>query len=136
MKLQHLKKQGYLAYPLPNNVRSELLDLFPPKYDRVVAHHVTYEFDVPSSAINQVPQHLWSPTIVVVGYQDINGVEALVVEVEGTTIRKDGKIYHITWSLSPGKKPMESNAMLSQHNYIILPTTKHYSFVSTIQFFN
>ena len=137
MKLKHLnEREGYLAYPLPDNVRKELLEMFPPQHERVVAHHITYQFGVLPSAINRVPQYLWSPLIWVVGHQNKEGVEVLVVEVEGAIERSDGKIYHITWSLAPGIKPMQSNLILAQHGYVNLPTTKHYSFISTLQFFN
>jgi hypothetical protein len=36
-------------------------------------------------------------------------VEALVVELNGSTKRPDGNTYHITWSLAEGRKPVESN---------------------------
>jgi hypothetical protein len=42
------------------------------------------------------------------------GVQALVVEIDGSVTRPDGSIYHITWSLdrAAGRKPLESNAVL------------------------
>ncbi|WP_434083261.1 hypothetical protein, partial [Escherichia coli] len=56
----------------------------------------------------------------IVGYaNDSEGLEALVVEVDGTVDRTDGKIYHCTWSLdrSKGFKPADSNKLVSQRNW-------------------
>ena len=47
---------------------------------------------------------------VVVGVADDGaGVQALVVEIGGTTRRPDGSTYHVTWSLGPGRRTVESN---------------------------
>jgi len=63
--------------------------------------------------------------IKVVGYvDDGEGLEALVVSVNGSTERPDGKIYHITWSLNEGRKPVESNDLLAKKVYTLtMPTT-------------
>ena len=37
------------------------------------------------------------------------GVQALVVEIGGTTRRPDGSTYHVTWSLGPGRRAVEGN---------------------------
>jgi hypothetical protein len=58
---------------------------------------------------------------------DKNGLQALLVSVDGETVRPDGGIYHITWSLDPDRlippfmrgedgavpyEPKHSNAMI------------------------
>jgi hypothetical protein len=43
---------------------------------------------------------------------DGDSLECLVLELDGTTDRPDGSIYHITWSLGPGRKARESNDVL------------------------
>jgi hypothetical protein len=45
---------------------------------------------------------------------DGEGVEALVVSLGGTTDRPDGSTYHITWSLSPGRRAKESNDVIAK----------------------
>jgi hypothetical protein len=45
------------------------------------------------------------------------GVQALVVEIGGTARRPDGSTYHITWSLRPGRRPVESNDVIREHGW-------------------
>jgi hypothetical protein len=50
---------------------------------------------------------------VVIGRADDGrGVEALVVAINGTTMRWDGGTYHVTWSLAPGREAKESNDVI------------------------
>jgi len=104
-------KKGYSAYVLDDASRSSLLGLYQPKYSKIVAHHVTYAFG--TSSLDDLPP---AGSYEVVGYADSeDGLEALVVEVNGTTEREDGSIYHITWSLDPDKyKPVDSNKLLKK----------------------
>ena len=101
-------RKGYTGWVLTEATRKTLLEMFPPKYDKVVAHHITFAFnvteeDVPPEAIASV-----------VGYRDsFDGLEVLVVEVNGSTERDDGSVYHITWSLDPDMyTPKDSNKLL------------------------
>lgn len=54
---------------------------------------------------------------------DGNGLEALVVEIGGTTDRPDGSTYHITWSLDRkrGRRPVQSNEVLARLGWEALP---------------
>lgn len=45
---------------------------------------------------------------------DGRGVEAMVVQIDGSTGRPDGSTYHITWSLQPGRKAVESNDVIAK----------------------
>lgn len=111
----------YTAYVLTDQTRNELLGRFPPKFPKVIAHHVTYEFGVPADS--ELPA---DAEIKVVGYvQDVEGLEALVVTVDGENRKPDGKFYHITWSLNPDKfKPVDSNTLVSaKRSTMILPIT-------------
>lgn len=45
------------------------------------------------------------------------GVQALVVEIGGTTARGDGSHFHITWSLAPGRAAKESNDVIGQRGW-------------------
>jgi hypothetical protein len=116
MKIKELMEK-YTAYTINDESRDALLLKFPPKYEKVIAHHVTNEFGVPKTT--QCPQHA---KIKIVGYLDSkDGLETLVVSVNGTTTRPDGKLYHITWSLDPTKySPKDSNELLHNKKYTII----------------
>ena len=47
-------------------------------------------------------------------WDDEMGVQAVEVELDGSSLRPDGKKYHITWSLDPSKgaKAVMSNKLL------------------------
>lgn len=108
------KRPLYNAYVLTSDCRNKLLTLFPPSYPaRVVAHHVTVQFgnvtaeDIPTGS-----------EIKIVGRLDTSdGLEALVVSVDGEVDRPDGSVYHITWSLDNGYKPADSNKMIKKLGY-------------------
>jgi len=93
--------------------REHLLALFPPAYARVVAHHVT--LGLGSEAALPLPTA--AEGAVVGSTDDGAGVQALVVEIAGTTDRPDGSTYHITWSLRGGREAVESNAVLRSRGW-------------------
>jgi len=92
------------GWKLPKEDREQLLKRFPPKYDEVIADHVTLRVGG-----NQLPP---TPEARVVGRAEDENLECLVVELDGTTDRPDGSTYHITWSLGAGRKEVESNDVL------------------------
>jgi hypothetical protein len=102
--------KGYLGWALPREIRDTLLEKFPPAYPTVVAHHCTAQFGVDSST----PLPTESSGTVVGVADDNNGVQALVLSIGGSTTRPDGRTYHITWSLNPGRKPVESNDVIKR----------------------
>ncbi len=95
------------GWKLPQTERELLLQRFPPRYDNVVADHVTLR--VGATAETPLPR---KPEASIVGRADDGSLECLVVELDGTTDRPDGSTYHITWSLGPGRKARESNDVL------------------------
>lgn len=107
----------YTAYVLDQASRDILEKKFPPKYPKFVGHHVTVQFGVPADTEAPAPAQLK-----VVGYVDSDdGLEALVVSVNGSSARPDGKLYHITWSLNPDKyKPVDSNTLLKAKRFTII----------------
>ena len=110
----------YTSYELTPKSKKFLLNKFPPKHEKHIGTHVTHEFGVKKET-NTPP----TANVIVVGYQnDPNGIEALIVSVNGNTTRPDGGVYHITWSLDPEKfKPVDSNNLISRLNYkLVLPT--------------
>ena len=93
--------------------RQELLLQFEPRYGNVVADHVTLAAKVRKNAA--LPG---CATAEIVGRADDGeGVEALVVSIGGTTERPDGSIYHITWSLGPGRRAKESNDVIKARGW-------------------
>jgi hypothetical protein len=96
------------GWKLPREERETLLQRFPPRYDNVIADHVTLRV----GATPETPLPLKPEARIVGRADDGESLECLVVELDGTTDRPDGSTYHITWSLSPGRKARESNDVL------------------------
>lgn len=112
----------YSAYQLDSKEREGLLKQFPPRYRRVVADHITVRFGGNQLPLPEIPQKAE-----IIGMADDgNGLQALIVQINGNLTRQDGSIYHITWSLDPNKqtpseldstpdqtyKPVHSNALI------------------------
>ena len=106
------KPGSVIGWILDPDQRRALLERFPPRYAKVVAHHVTLKTDA---------QHEPLPADVkasIVGRADDGqGVEAMVVTIDGTTDRPDGSTYHITWSLGDGRRARESNDVLKERGW-------------------
>lgn len=101
-----------LGWKLDLSGRAELLARFPPVYAETVADHVTF------GRKSKAPAMPVAGRATVVGRADDGrGVEALVVEVNGTTGRWDGGTYHVTWSLGPGRKAKESNEVIAAQGW-------------------
>ncbi len=99
------------GWKLPQVERDLLLRRFPPRYANIVADHVTLR--VGATATTPLPKK--PETSRVVGLADDGqGLECLVVELDGTTDRPDGSTYHITWSLGPDRRARESNDLLRE----------------------
>jgi hypothetical protein len=97
-----------IGWKLPGDERSALLERFPPRYENVIADHVT--LSVGATRETPLPN---KPEARIVGHaNDGHSLECLVVEINGTTDRPDSSTYHITWSLSPGRHARESNDVL------------------------
>lgn len=96
------------GWKLDRAQRAELLQQFPPRYGNVVADHVTLSVKTARDAPLPEERH----GEIVGRADDGRGVEAMAVRIDGTTDRPDGSIYHITWSLGPGRKAKESNDVL------------------------
>ncbi|MBA3676593.1 MAG: hypothetical protein H0W74_04225 [Sphingosinicella sp.] len=97
-----------IGWKLDPNQRKELLQQFPPQFSEIVADHVTLAAKVAGNA--ELPTETYGE--IVGRIDDGEGVEAMIVEIDGTSDRPDGSIFHITWSLSPGRQARESNEMI------------------------
>ena len=102
-------------YVLDEQSRQKLIAKFPPKYPNFIGHHVTVDIGKDISLPKQA-------VLKVTGYVDSgDGLEVLVVTVDGTTRRQDGGMYHITWSLDPTKyKPKNSNDLVKSKEYTLI----------------
>lgn len=100
--------KGYTALKLTDTGRSDLLRAFPAQFANAVAHHVTLAFGVGEDA--SLPD---VDSVDVVGHAIGDGVQAVVVAVNGDTSRDDGGTLHVTVSLDDGHKPVESNAVIA-----------------------
>jgi hypothetical protein len=102
------------GWKLPRHARERLLERFQPKYENVIADHVTLR--VGASAETPLPPKPDGARIVGRA-DDGHSLEYLVVEMNGTTDRPDGSTYHITWSLGPGRTARESNDVLRDRGW-------------------
>jgi hypothetical protein len=105
-----------IGWKLDRDQRKELLQQFPPRYANVDADHVTLRTRVASDAL--LPDETLGE--IVGRADDGRGVEALVVAIAGTADRPDGSVYHITWSLEPGREARESNDVLAGRDWASL----------------
>ena len=101
------------GWKLSHDERERLLERFPPKYGAAIADHVTLR----TGATPETPLPRNAEARVVGRTDDGSSLEALVVELDGTTDRPDGSTYHITWSLGPGRKARESNDVLRDRGW-------------------
>jgi hypothetical protein len=101
------------GWKVDRNQRKELLQQFPARYANVVADHVTLKAKVSGSA--PIPEAVVGE--IVGRADDGNGVEAMVVSIDGSTDRPDGSTWHITWSLADGRKAKESNDVIRERGW-------------------
>ena len=105
----------FIGWELDERDRAALLARFPPVYPDVVADHVT----LASGASADTPIPAEREGIVVGRADDGAGVEALVVEISGTTERPDGGTYHLTWSIdrARGREMKHSNDVIRERGW-------------------
>jgi hypothetical protein len=105
-----MARKRVVGWKLPADERDRLLERFRPVYRDLVADHVTLQAGAPKGT----PLPAAASGRVVGIADDGSGVQALVVEIDGTTRRPDGSTYHITWSLdrAAGRRPVESNDVI------------------------
>lgn len=108
------KGDGVIGWKLDREQRKELLQQFPPRYRNPDADHVTLRTEAGEDA--PLPQE--TEGAIVGRADDGRGVEAMVVAIAGTTDRPDGSVYHITWSLEPGRRAQESNDVLAGRDWV------------------
>jgi hypothetical protein len=106
------KPGSVIGWLLAEDDREKLLQQFPPKFEKTVAHHVTLKSEAERDPLpNGVVAEVVGRT------DDESGVEAMVVAIDGTTARPDGSTYHITWSLGDGRRARESNDVIRERGW-------------------
>ncbi|MBW8297318.1 hypothetical protein [Sphingopyxis sp.] len=103
------------GWKLDRASREFLVDIFPPRWRDLVADHVT--LDARASRRDLPPPQA---DAAVIGHADDGeGLEALVVAIDGRTKRPDGSVCHITWSLDrdKGRRAAESNVLLTERGW-------------------
>jgi hypothetical protein len=108
----------YLAFKLAQRSRVDLLQRFEPQYSRVVCDHITIAFELNQPSLDTILEAIGDhPKFDVFGYSDDGSLECLSVCVDtperySEIYRPNGGIYHITHSLKPHRKPVESGKLL------------------------
>lgn len=98
------------GWKLDRSEREQLLKDHPPRYKQAVADHVTLEVGG-----KELPGEV--KAAIVGRTDDEQGVEAMVVTIDGSVDRPDGSTFHITWSLADGRKARESNDVLKERGW-------------------
>jgi hypothetical protein len=105
--------KGYVGWKISPQERDRILNHFPALFERVIAHHVTLKFGVTQDHV--------LPTATmgyIVGESvDPSGVQALIVSINNSVARPGGGVLHVTWSLEPGRKPVESNQVIANQGW-------------------
>lgn len=104
------------GWKLERACRAALLEQFPPRYARADADHVTLWSRAAGGMAAEPPPSVGKARIIGRA-DDGRGVEAMVVEIDGSTTRPDGGTLHITWSLAEGREAKESNAVIAEHGF-------------------
>jgi len=106
-----------IGWKLERTEREALLKRFAPTWPDVIADHVTLR-----RAPADEPLPLECSARIVGWVDDGEGLQALVVELDGTTDRPDGSTYHITWSLDRerGRRAVQSNEVLARLGWTAL----------------
>ncbi|HVL30198.1 MAG TPA: hypothetical protein VM326_05740 [Sphingomicrobium sp.] len=106
------KPGSVIGWKLDRSERAALLERFPPRYADAVADHVTLATNAERKPL---PDDVSAR--IVGRADDGDGVEAMVVALDGSTDRPDGSTFHITWSLAPGRRARESNDVLKERGW-------------------
>ena len=85
----------YSGYELSEESRNKLKMLLVPIFNNFMGHHITEKFGVAAD----YPTPEMPDSVVVVGraIDKKLEVDALLVEINGSSNRPDGSKYHITW---------------------------------------
>lgn len=88
-----------VCYEIDKDSKAMLMEKFPPKYPEAKYDHITICMGGLGAPLPEPAEK-----VEVVGIADDgNGLEALIVKVNDSATRKDGKVWHVTASYDPSK---------------------------------
>ena len=104
----------YLAFVLSKETRADLIRFFPPTFEKVICHHVTIAFKLDEQLFDAIIKKIGeNPTVVATGYMVGQNLDCFTVEVNGMKVLElNGQHFHVTHSLRPPAKPVDSNALI------------------------
>jgi hypothetical protein len=103
---------AYSGWEISEKDRATLMGIMGAAYPDVIAHHITLRPFVRKDDPDELPPEVVAEAV---GWADNGvGVQAIVVAINGSTKRPDGRTYHITWSINraAGYKPVDSNRVI------------------------
>lgn len=108
----------YLAFVLDEPARARLLAELPPKFAKVLAHHVTIVFPTSSDEAAKARRMMLQLAgqehdVEVINHYVGEHIEAVGVTFNGEKKRPGGGFYHVTLSLEPPAKPKDSNKLVN-----------------------
>lgn len=86
----------------------------PPVHPVLDCEHITYAYP----DVKPAPE---ARAVRLLGVAADDRIQALVAEVDGTILRPDGRLYHITYSFCEGAEPVESNDLLARNDLLGRP---------------
>jgi hypothetical protein len=115
----------YIAFNLTEKSRQDVLAKIPPRFSEIFCEHITHIYGVSKETDGARSADLMPAkprSVRAFAYStDALGVETLLVEIDGTKLRPDGKPYHLTISLAEGRRQMDSNTVIEQYGSKLLP---------------
>jgi len=102
----------YRAYPLTDQDRQKLLVQFLPTHCVVIADHISAQALTTMHLVRE-----GSATGRVIGYADHEGLQILIVTVNGVELTGDGTPFHISWSAEHNAKTRESGVVVMRNGF-------------------
>lgn len=110
------KNGHYLAFVISERSRNELVSKFKPKFDRVICHHITLAFNLNESLFENIIEFMGNnPKVIVTGYICDEHLECFTATINGQSVLAvNDQHYHITHSIEPPAKPVDSNKAIRE----------------------
>jgi hypothetical protein len=109
----------YLAFVLDGESQQRLLSRCPTFHPRIIAHHVTLEYDnISKIGLEMVGT---TPKVWVIGSAHNRKAQAVIVSVNGAIDRADHKYFHVTVSLAESAKEVDSNDAIFEMRKLGIP---------------
>lgn len=121
---------AYLAFVIDEPSRDQLFKKLPPKFAKVIAHHVTLVPPTESATAKRLMLQLQDQVhdVEVINYYTGEHIEAVGVTFNGEKKRPTGGFYHVTLSLQEPAKPKDSNNLTKP-----MPLSQPFKLTGTVQ---